>query len=116
MMTLASSLPRLLRSSVCSQTVPSIFKTPRILIVLRAASTTTSVGSAKPRTVHDYVIVGAGSAGCVLANRLSAPSPGKAQGSNSTVHILEAGPTDRGWSRWTIRMPAALMYNLYDDK
>ena len=36
----------------------------------------------------DYVIVGAGSAGCVLANRLSA-DPG------IRVAIVEAGPSDR---------------------
>ena len=45
---------------------------------------------------HDYVIVGAGSAGCLLANRLSADG--------SRVLLLEAGGSDR---KLLVRAPAA---------
>ena len=54
---------------------------------------------------HEYVVVGAGSAGCVVASRLSAQ--------NNRVLLLEAGSEDM---HWRIRMPAAVMYNLEDDK
>jgi len=51
----------------------------------------------------DYVIVGAGSAGCVLANRLSADGL-------TTVCVLEAGPPD--WMPW-IHIPAGFIKTFY---
>jgi choline dehydrogenase len=46
-------------------------------------------------SLYDYIIVGAGSAGCVLANKLSA-NPA------NTVLVLESGPAD---TNWLIHMP-----------
>jgi len=54
----------------------------------------------------DYIIIGAGSAGCVLANRLS-------KNQNNTVGVFEAGkPSDI----WKVKMPLALLYTMHDPK
>jgi choline dehydrogenase-like flavoprotein len=53
--------------------------------------------SAEP---HDYVVVGGGMAGCVVAARL-------AEG-GARVLLLEAGPASRHWS---IRVPSAFGFN-----
>jgi len=53
---------------------------------------------------YDYLIIGGGSAGCALANRLSA------EPSNSVL-VLEAGRPDYWWDVF-IHMPAALSFGI----
>ena len=54
----------------------------------------------------DYLIIGAGTAGCVLANRLT-------ENGKNNVAIFEAGKTS---DIWKVKMPLAILYTMHDPK
>jgi choline dehydrogenase len=54
----------------------------------------------------DYIIIGAGTAGCVLANRLS-------ENLQNNVAIFETGVNS---DIWKVNMPLALLYTMHDPK
>ena len=55
---------------------------------------------------YDYIIIGAGSAGCVLADRLSASGKNK-------ILVLEAGGSD---SRFWIKVPLGYGMTFFDRR
>ena len=54
----------------------------------------------------DYIIIGAGTAGCVLANRLT-------QNGKYSVALIEAGKSS---DIWKVNMPLAILYAMHDPK
>jgi len=64
--------------------------------------------SKKVNKTYDYVIVGAGSAGCVLANRLT-------ENKHVTVLLLEAGPDDRKFPNTSVPGFAEYQYHTEVD-
>ena len=65
-----------------------------------------TIGKAMALESYDYVIIGAGSAGSVLASRLS-------EDGTTSVLVLEAGPSD--WHPY-IHLPAGFIKTFHDAR
>ncbi|XP_065913888.1 alcohol dehydrogenase [acceptor]-like [Dysidea avara] len=89
----------------------TLFKLSIVVLVIGIISVLTyqwitspvHINNFSPDIEYDYIIVGAGTAGCVLANRLT-------EDPNTTVLLLEAGPLD---TKHGLKIPliSALFYN-----
>jgi len=55
---------------------------------------------------YDYIVIGGGSAGCVLANRLT-------ENGRFNVALFEAGKSS---DIWKVKMPLAILYTMHDPK
>ena len=78
------------------------------LVVPAQAGTQCLATVPPPNASYDYVIVGGGTAGCVLANRLS-------RDSRNRVLLLEAGPEDRSpWIHLPIGYGKTMFHPVYN--
>lgn len=76
------------------------------LPILKRGEAGAGILKSKTMDTFDYIVIGAGAAGCVLANRLS-------NDNGATVCILEAGGLDR---HPLIHIPAGFVKTLYGDR